>query len=190
YLVHMRQPGRLMRELGFSGFLALQGHFAGIILAALVYPVAYILIAYDAMMGWLLSQPQSILGHHLLVMTIFILVAGFTGSFALGLSVLKRRHMAVLLPQIPLMPLYWLLISVAVYRALYQLLTAPHYWEKTEHFGVVTAGIRGKPARRMPDKTANPKQDVIPAVMQPGNWNGASRSRYCGSSRLARSASQ
>ena len=36
YAVHMRQPFRLARELGLGGFLAFQGHFAGIIIAALV----------------------------------------------------------------------------------------------------------------------------------------------------------
>jgi glycosyltransferase XagB len=32
-----------------------------------------------------------------------------------------------------LMPLYWLLISFASYRALLQLTTAPHLWEKAAH---------------------------------------------------------
>jgi hypothetical protein len=160
YLVHMRQPGRLMRELGLAGFLVFQGHFAGVILAALIYPASYILIAYDAMMGWLLSQPHSILDYHLLVITVFNLVAGFTGSFVLGLFVLKKRHLAALLPQIPLIPLYWLLISVAAYRALYQLLTAPHYWEKTEHFGAVTSDAGDKSTGMKYLHTANSKRGI------------------------------
>ncbi len=28
---------------------------------------------------------------------------------------------------------YWLLMSVAAYKALYQLVTRPFYWEKTSH---------------------------------------------------------
>ncbi|MBX2805187.1 MAG: glycosyltransferase [Hyphomicrobiales bacterium] len=136
YLVHMRQPGRLVRELGISGFLTLQGHFAGTILAALIYPVSYLIIASDVMNGWWLSQPQSLLGHHLLLLAVFNLIAGFVGAVLLGAFVLKERHLTKLLPQIPLIPVYWLLISIAAYRAVYQLLTAPHFWEKTEHFGV------------------------------------------------------
>jgi len=31
------------------------------------------------------------------------------------------------------MPLYWALMTVAAFHALYQLVTKPHYWEKTEH---------------------------------------------------------
>ncbi len=30
-------------------------------------------------------------------------------------------------------PLYWILHSVAAYKGLWQLITRPHYWEKTEH---------------------------------------------------------
>jgi glycosyltransferase XagB len=36
------------------------------------------------------------------------------------------------------MPVYWLAISCAAYLALLQLVTAPYYWEKTEH----TAGMK------------------------------------------------
>ena len=36
-------------------------------------------------------------------------------------------------PKIPPMPLYWLLISAAAYRALWQFMTARFEWEKTEH---------------------------------------------------------
>jgi hypothetical protein len=32
------------------------------------------------------------------------------------------------------MPAYWLAISYAAYRALWQLMS-PYYWEKTEHAG-------------------------------------------------------
>ena len=44
-----------------------------------------------------------------------------------------RRGRAWLVPSIALMPLYWLLISLAAYRALVQLMVAPYHWEKTEH---------------------------------------------------------
>jgi hypothetical protein len=43
------------------------------------------------------------------------------------------------------MPLYWLLISVAAYRALWQFMTAPFTWEKTEH-GLVARGNRARVA--------------------------------------------
>ena len=39
-------------------------------------------------------------------------------------------------------PVYWTLHSIAAYKALWQLLTRPHYWEKTEH-GLTTHGPGG-----------------------------------------------
>ena len=32
-----------------------------------------------------------------------------------------------------LLPVYWLMSSIATYKALYQIFTAPHFWHKTEH---------------------------------------------------------
>jgi glycosyltransferase XagB len=54
----------------------------------------------------------------------------------------RRRGYRFLLAQIPLMPLYWLLISAAAYRALWQFLTARFVWEKTEHGRAAGAGFK------------------------------------------------
>jgi hypothetical protein len=43
----------------------------------------------------------------------------------------RRRYKLVLWAM--LNPLYWALHSIASYKALWQLITKPHYWEKTEH---------------------------------------------------------
>jgi glycosyltransferase XagB len=64
---------------------------------------------------------------------IFNLLAGYLGAMALGLIAIKRGGLGSLARQIGFMPLYWLLISAAAYRALWQRYTAPYLWEKTEH---------------------------------------------------------
>jgi hypothetical protein len=43
----------------------------------------------------------------------------------------RRRYWLVLWAL--LNPLYWLMHSIAAYKALAQLITRPHYWEKTAH---------------------------------------------------------
>ncbi len=47
------------------------------------------------------------------------------------------------------LPLYWLFISVAAWRALWQLFTDPHAWEKTQHSqsSPLPAGNAPKPVR-------------------------------------------
>jgi hypothetical protein len=52
---------------------------------------------------------------------------------ALALLAARRRRLFRLSWHVLLMPLYWLLISAAAYRALWQFATAPFKWEKTEH---------------------------------------------------------
>jgi glycosyltransferase XagB len=44
-----------------------------------------------------------------------------------------RRGRADLAAHALFMPVYWLLISLAGYRALFQLVRKPYLWEKTEH---------------------------------------------------------
>lgn len=133
YGVHMRQPVRLFRELGIWGFLAFQGHFAGIIIAALVHPLTYVLIIHDAAAGIIFSPAETAFGQQLWLIAIFNLAAGYAASLALGAFTLKGRGVRKLAPQLIFIPIYWLFISAAAYRAVYQLITKPHYWEKTEH---------------------------------------------------------
>ena len=45
------------------------------------------------------------------------------------------------------MPLYWLLMSAAAWLALWQFMTAPFHWNKTEH-GLSRLQGRGLPRRR------------------------------------------
>jgi cellulose synthase/poly-beta-1,6-N-acetylglucosamine synthase-like glycosyltransferase len=133
WLVHMRQPHLLWQELGPRGFLAFQIVVGGTILSALVHPWFYLLASFELGLGQLMAKPQSVFGWPFWLIAWFDLSAGYLASMALGLLAVRRRGYRSLLWHIPLMPLYWLLISAAAYRALWQFLTARFEWEKTEH---------------------------------------------------------
>jgi cellulose synthase/poly-beta-1,6-N-acetylglucosamine synthase-like glycosyltransferase len=132
WLVHMRHPVRLARELGLDGFLTFQLVVGGTVLSALVHPLFIALFAYALATERLLPGADfaSVI---LAALCGGALVAGYLTSAALGLIGLKRRgllrHGFVLL----LMPLHWLLLSAAAWRALWQLLRDPYRWEKTAH---------------------------------------------------------
>jgi hypothetical protein len=51
----------------------------------------------------------------------------------LALAGLSRRGMRGVAWVLLTIPVYWMLLSIAAWRALIQLFTAPYYWEKTEH---------------------------------------------------------
>ena len=50
-----------------------------------------------------------------------------------GAKALRRLRIRGWLGAILSTPLYWLLISVAAWLALWQFATNPHHWNKTEH---------------------------------------------------------
>lgn len=133
WLVHMREPRALWRELGARGFLAFQVMVGGTILSALVHPWFYVLMAGEVLGGTLLALPGSVLGAMFWAVAWFALITGYAAAMALALLAARRRGLNRLLWNVPLMPLYWLLISAAAYRALWQFVTAPFKWEKTEH---------------------------------------------------------
>jgi cellulose synthase/poly-beta-1,6-N-acetylglucosamine synthase-like glycosyltransferase len=139
WLVHMRDPVRLWRELGPWGFTAFQIMIGGTVLSALVHPWFYVLAGLDLASGAFGARPESLLGLPFWTMAWINLAAGYVAAFGVGLLAVRQRGYRFLLRQIPLMPFYWLLISVAAYRAAWQFASARRFqWEKTEH-GVTSA---------------------------------------------------
>ena len=133
WLVHMRHPVRLARELGVGGFLTFQLVVGGTVLSALVHPVFIAMFGYAVARNSVLPSGIDLASAALASLCGGALIAGYLTSATLGLLGLKRRkllrHGFVLL----LMPLHWLLLSVAAWRALWQLLRDPFRWEKTAH---------------------------------------------------------
>ncbi len=125
----MRTPIRLYRELGAGGFAAFHLLLGGAILAALVHPISLLVMAAKLSGGIGLAQAGLI--HE--VATYAILSGGYLGSAALAVCGLKRRRMRIRITTLLTIPLYWILLSAAAWRALFQFMVAPHRWEKTEH---------------------------------------------------------
>ena len=57
----------------------------------------------------------------------------------IGVAACVKRKYYVLIPAALLMPLYWLMISLAAWKGFWQIFTKPFYWEKTRH------GLTGQP---------------------------------------------
>ncbi len=141
--VHMRQPWTMFKETG-PAFLAFHAYFAGIIVSSLAHPVFYLVLAYNAWRGSLF-EPGATFGENVLLS---IAVANFVGGYAVNLALgamsLRGAGHRGLWPHAIFIPVYWLFVSVAAYRAVWQLIRAPFYWEKTEHG--VSAHLQPAPA--------------------------------------------
>ena len=142
FLVHLRQPLRLTRELGLRKTVGLHVLLGGLLLAAIVHPWFYILLAGEALgfgvvpsssTTWGNGQLAGIMATWLFFFGLVNLFAGYIAAIAIGAAAVSRRGRRDLAISGLTMPIYWLLISLAAYRALFQLITAPHNWEKTEH---------------------------------------------------------
>jgi glycosyltransferase involved in cell wall biosynthesis len=133
YLVHTRRPLRLVADLGVRGTLGFHMLMGGLVLSALAHPLLYVLLAWQAAAGRLLAPAQTPLEAALWTAAWINLAAGYLASIAVGAASALRRGQPGLALSALLMPLCWLLVSAAAYRALYQLATDPYRWEKTEH---------------------------------------------------------
>ncbi|MGH9099395.1 MAG: glycosyltransferase, partial [Acidimicrobiales bacterium] len=130
-LVHLRHPLRLLRSVGWRQSLSFALLIGGTPLSFLaflpLYAVFFVCLAFSpsqlasVLSGWVLwvSVASFLLGNVLMV------YVSMMGVFK------RRRHRLVLWAL--LNPCYWVLHSLAAYKALAQLVLRPHYWEKTAH---------------------------------------------------------
>ena len=129
WLVHMRQPYRLFRELGPGGFLAFQLIVGGNALVALVHPVLMLRMISEFLQPDF-RETSSVLE---LVLCLLIVVAGYLLSAAIGFLGLAQRGLLKQAGVLALTPLHWLLLSIAAWWAALELVYAPFSWRKTEH---------------------------------------------------------
>jgi len=130
-LVHARTPLSLVRVAGFRQTLGFALLIAGtpltflfalplwvLFIASLLVPSGVFDLMYP---GWVLY------------IGLFNLLAGNALMVYVSMMGAFRRNRYGLVIWSLLNPVYWLLHSVASYKALWQLITRPHYWEKTTH---------------------------------------------------------
>lgn len=145
YLVHTRQPWRLSAELGVRGALGFHALMGGLVLSALVHPLFYALLAWHALSGQLFAPAETFAGAAFWAIAWINLALGYLMSICVGALSAFRRGQPRLALSALLMPLCWLLVSAAAYRALWQLARDPYFWEKTEHGARPSARRRSRP---------------------------------------------
>lgn len=128
--VNTRNSVRYMKRTGIAGTVGFLGLILGTPLAFLAYPlvVGFTIVTY---IGY------DIVG---LVLPSWLLVGGVVSMLfgnammiiVSGLATLRRHGWRIAIFAL-LNPFYWVLHSVAAWRAAWQMLTSPHKWEKTPH---------------------------------------------------------
>ena len=134
WLVHMRHPIRLRRQIGLRQMAGFNALGLGMIVSMLAHPL------FLATPVILVLEPGRFWGHGpgvaaLAGIALFNLAFGYATMAMLAARALVLRRRETLAPYIWLLPLYWLLMGLASLLALGELLFRPHRWNKTPHLG-------------------------------------------------------
>ena len=130
WAVHMRRPLALWRDLGPRGFLGVQVLFLATLSQFALAPLLYLFLLSAAGMPHPLAPILPPAG--LAALGVFFLVAQAIdwGVALCGVAGPRHRH---LIAWIPLLPLYYVMATAAVWKALGEVALRPFYWDKTEH---------------------------------------------------------
>jgi cellulose synthase/poly-beta-1,6-N-acetylglucosamine synthase-like glycosyltransferase len=131
WLVHMRNPYRLFRELGFRGFVAFQAIVGGNALVALAHS-AFIFGA-SWQLGALIFEARSPGAISFLAYYAASAASGYFVSTVCGWRGLRYRNVPKKFRILVWTPVHWLLLSVTAYWAAAELILSPYRWRKTEH---------------------------------------------------------
>ncbi|AEJ44683.1 glycosyl transferase family 2 [Alicyclobacillus acidocaldarius subsp. acidocaldarius Tc-4-1] len=149
WLVNMRHPVQLWRDLGAKGFLGFQAMILGTPFLPLVNPFFWLLLILWFMChaSWI---PTLFPGFIYYLASVLLFIGNFVFVYSnmvgmyLEVEKSQRRGSALLSFRLVLSailsPLYWLLMSVATYRALWELIRRPFHWNKTPH-GLTTGKV-------------------------------------------------
>jgi cellulose synthase/poly-beta-1,6-N-acetylglucosamine synthase-like glycosyltransferase len=136
WLLHVRRPREAYRELGRRGFVQVNLFVGGTPILAIMNPVFWVLT-----MLWFIAHPHLIRAIFPAPVFYAALLCWGVGNFLIAyLTILTVRLIdrpRLILAAI-LVPVYWVMMSLAAAKAFLQLVSAPSFWEKTTH-GLGTA---------------------------------------------------
>jgi cellulose synthase/poly-beta-1,6-N-acetylglucosamine synthase-like glycosyltransferase len=133
WLVHMRNPLKLAKDLGPRSFVTFQALILGQVLSALVCPIGIGLIALDLAGLIPLFADRDFGGDLLLALQLVSLFCGWTGAAAALIAISGTSGRMVRRLDLFTVPAYWLLLFGAAVAAMFELIVDPHRWNKTGH---------------------------------------------------------
>ncbi|HUN08604.1 MAG TPA: glycosyltransferase [Aggregatilineales bacterium] len=131
WLVHNRNPLKLLRVIGLKQWLSYNFFIGGTFAIFLINPLMWFFFII-----WLVFQPawMGLLFYGWVwQLAFFSLIVGNLLAIFLNMLAVVRRRKYDLLPYALTNPIYWTMHSIASYMGLWQLITKPFYWEKTNH---------------------------------------------------------
>ncbi|AXI54060.1 glycosyl transferase [Sulfitobacter sp. JL08] len=130
YAVHMRQPRVLLSEIGAYKFWGFQVFFICALSQFLLAPVlwSFWLVPFGV------SHPvATVLGTSATtVLAVLFILCEVSAMIIAGYAVRGRAHRH-LMAWVPTLALYFPMATLAAYKAVYELIRKPFFWDKTQH---------------------------------------------------------
>jgi len=130
WLVHMRSPRALIKDLGLMRFLGVQtlllATFAQFACAPLLWSFWLMLAGFEHPVETTLGTPVA------LIMAGFFLCSELL-NLAISLTAVSRKGHRHLMPYVLSLPLYFPMAALSAYKALKEMVVEPFYWDKTQH---------------------------------------------------------
>ena len=130
WITHMRDPHLLWRQLGPRCFIGFQVQFLGSILQSLLAPLLWSLWLIP--LGFQHPLPNAI-GSAAFDVIYFAMMATAALTIFFDISGMRRTEHGLNPLWALTLTLYHPLATLAAYKALWELMTKPFYWDKTSH---------------------------------------------------------
>ncbi len=134
YLVHMRRPHDFVTDWSNPHLFTFQLIVGGKILSTLINPLLWVLtIAYFLFRNYTANFIESLFLDPIYYLAVIsLLIGNFLYFYYYMIGAAKKGYWS-LIKYAYLVPFYWIMMSVASWRAFHQIIFKPHYWEKTKH---------------------------------------------------------
>lgn len=130
WCVHMRQPLKLLREVGIARFLGIQTLFLATFSQFICAPLLW---TFCLTLAGVTHPVEATLGTPMLAGLFYFFIFAEALNMVIAAKAVGGRDHRHLLPWILALPFYFILGTFAAYKALYEFVVSPFYWDKTEH---------------------------------------------------------
>ncbi len=132
--VHMRDPVALWHDLGPRRFIGFQVQFFASLSQYLLIPVLWSFWLMSLGLPHPLTDPLTALWDGWAISVLFILfIASEVINITVGLWAVRSSEHRHLMPWVPTQHFYFPLGCLAGWKAIYEVITKPFYWDKTAH---------------------------------------------------------
>lgn len=132
HLVHTRGRLKTIKCLGLWGYIGFLMSVGGLCFTLLFNPIYWIMLLFLGIYQWQILYPNDVIS---VIFYYIAIVLGVGNGIFLLLNVLgciKRKYYSLIVHAL-LSPIYWIFMSIAAWKGLFQMLRRPFYWEKTAH---------------------------------------------------------